>query len=108
MKKILLVFGTRPEAIKMAPFLKALENERSIVSKICEAALHREMRDQVLDIFDIVPDYDLHLMNPGQDPHDITANVCLVMKDVLSDSQPDANLSDGISEFIKWYKKFYK
>ena len=65
MKKILLVFGTRPEAIKMAPLVKALENEESIVSKLCVTAQHREMLDQVLEMFEITPDYDLNLMKKG-------------------------------------------
>ena len=95
MRKILLVFGTRPEAIKMAPLVKALEREASIVSKVCVTAQHREMLDQVLDIFDIKPDYDLNLMKPGQDLYDITTNVLLGMKDVLSDFQPDIVLVHG-------------
>ena len=95
MKKILLVFGTRPEAIKMAPLVKALENEPSIVSKVCVTAQHREMLDQVLDMFDITPDYDLNLMKPGQDLYDITANVLLGLKDVLSEFEPDIVLVHG-------------
>jgi UDP-N-acetylglucosamine 2-epimerase (non-hydrolysing) len=94
-KKILLVFGTRPEAIKMAPLVKALENEPSIVSKVCVTAQHREMLDQVLDMFDITPDYDLNLMKPGQDLYDITANVLLGLKDVLSEFEPDIVLVHG-------------
>lgn len=95
MKKILLVFGTRPEAIKMAPLVKALEMEASIVSKVCVTAQHREMLDQVLDMFDIAPDYDLNLMKPGQDLYDITSNVLLGMKDVLSEFEPDMVLVHG-------------
>lgn len=95
MKKILLVFGTRPEAIKMAPLVKALEDEPSIVSKVCVTAQHREMLDQVLDMFDIVPDYDLNLMKPGQDLYDVTANVLLGLKDVLSEFEPDIVLVHG-------------
>ena len=95
MKKILLVFGTRPEAIKMAPLVRALEKEESVESKVCVTAQHREMLDQVLDIFDIKPDYDLNLMKPGQDLYDITANVLLGMKDILSDFQPDIVLVHG-------------
>ena len=74
MKKILLVFGTRPEAIKMAPLVKALEKEETIEARVCVTAQHREMLDQVLDIFDIEPDYDLNLMKPGQDLYDITVS----------------------------------
>jgi len=95
MKKVLLVFGTRPEAIKMAPLVKAFENDNSIISKVCVTAQHREMLDQVLDMFDIVPEYDLNLMKPGQDLYDITANVLLGMKDVLSDFNPDVVLVHG-------------
>jgi len=67
LKKVLLVFGTRPEAIKMAPLVKAFENEPSIESRVCVTAQHREMLDQVIEMFDITPDYDLNLMKPGQD-----------------------------------------
>jgi UDP-N-acetylglucosamine 2-epimerase (non-hydrolysing) len=95
MKKVLLVFGTRPEAIKMAPLVKAFEKETSIVSKVCVTAQHREMLDQVLELFGIKPDYDLNLMKPGQDLYDITSNVLLGMKDVLSDFKPDVVLVHG-------------
>jgi len=94
-KKVLLVFGTRPEAIKMAPLVKAFKKESSIESRVCVTAQHREMLDQVLDIFDIIPDYDLNLMKPGQDLYDITANVLLGIKGVLSDFQPDIVLVHG-------------
>ncbi|PLY05615.1 MAG: UDP-N-acetylglucosamine 2-epimerase (non-hydrolyzing) [Arcobacter sp.] len=95
MKKVLLVFGTRPEAIKMAPLVKAFEKEESIESKVCVTAQHREMLDQVLEMFDITPDYDLNLMKPGQDLYDITANVLLGLKDVLRDFKPDVVLVHG-------------
>lgn len=95
MKKVLLVFGTRPEAIKMAPLVKAFENESSIESKVCVTAQHREMLDQVLEMFEIGPDYDLNLMKPGQDLYDITANVLLGMKSVLDDFSPDIVLVHG-------------
>ena len=93
--KVLLVFGTRPEAIKMAPLVKAFEKETTIISKVCVTAQHREMLDQVLELFDIKPDYDLNLMKPGQDLYDITSNVLLGMKDVLSDFKPDVVLVHG-------------
>lgn len=93
--KALLVFGTRPEAIKMAPLVKVLENEPTIESKICVTAQHREMLDQVLDMFDITPDYDLNLMKPGQDLYDITANVLLGMKSVFEEFKPDVVLVHG-------------
>ena len=95
MKKVLLVFGTRPEAIKMASLVKAFEKESSITLKVCVTAQHREMLDQVLQIFDIEPDYDLNLMKAGQDLYDITSNVLLGMKNVLNDFQPDVVLVHG-------------
>ena len=95
MKKVLLVFGTRPEAIKMAPLVKAFEKEKNIISKVCVTAQHREMLDQVLDMFDIKPDYDLNIMKAGQDLFDVTTNVLLGLKDVLNDFDPDVVLVHG-------------
>lgn len=95
MKKVLLVFGTRPEAIKMAPLVKAFKKETLIQSKVCVTAQHREMLDQVLDMFDITPDYDLDIMKPGQDLFDVTSNVLLGMKEVLTDFNPDLVLVHG-------------
>ncbi len=95
MRKVLVVFGTRPEAIKMAALVKALEEEELLKLKVCVTAQHREMLDQVLEIFEIEPDYDLNLMKAGQDLYAITANVLLGMKDVLSDFQPDIVLVHG-------------
>jgi len=95
LNKVLLVFGTRPEAIKMAPLVKAFEKDDNIQSKVCVTAQHREMLDQVLNMFDITPDYDLNLMKPGQDLYDITANVLLGLKDVLRDFKPDVVLVHG-------------
>jgi len=94
-KKILLVFGTRPEAIKMAPLVKAFQADNHFETKVCVTAQHREMLDQVLNMFDIIPEYDLNLMKPGQDLYDITANVLLSMKGVLSDFWPDIVLVHG-------------
>ena len=94
-KKVLLVFGTRPEAIKMAPLVKALQSDNYFETKVCVTAQHREMLDQVLKLFEIVPEYDLNLMKPGQDLYDITSNVLLGMKDVLSDFKPDIVLVHG-------------
>ena len=94
-KKVLLVFGTRPEAIKMAPLVKVFENDSTIEAKVCVTAQHREMLDQVLDMFEIVPDYDLNLMKPGQDLYDITVNVLVGMKNVLSEFNPDLVLVHG-------------
>lgn len=95
MKKVLLVFGTRPEAIKMVPLVKAFEKEKNVETKVCVTAQHREMLDQVLDIFDIVPHYDLDIMKPGQDLYTVTANVLLGMKDILFKFQPDIVLVHG-------------
>lgn len=95
MKKLLLVFGTRPEAIKMAPLVKAFENEPTIESRVCVTAQHREMLDQVLEMFDIKPDYDLNIMKPGQDLFDVTSNVLLGLKNVLNDFNPDVVLVHG-------------
>ena len=95
MKKVLLIFGTRPEAIKMAPLVKAFEKENSIQSEVCVTAQHREMLDQVLEMFDIKPDYDLNTMKPGQDLFDITSNVLLGLKKILNDFNPDIILVHG-------------
>ena len=95
-KKILLVFGTRPEAIKMAPLVKEFQKDtENFETKVCVTAQHREMLDQVLDLFEIVPEYDLNLMKDGQDLYDITSNVLLGMKDVLKDFSPDVVLVHG-------------
>lgn len=95
-KKILLVFGTRPEAIKMAPLVKALQADTDgFESRVCVTAQHRQMLDQVLEVFDITPDYDLNIMAPGQDLYDITAKVLLGLRDVLTDFAPDVVLVHG-------------
>ncbi|MDQ9998578.1 UDP-N-acetylglucosamine 2-epimerase (non-hydrolyzing) [Acinetobacter baumannii] len=96
MKKILIVFGTRPEAIKMAPLVKEFQKDiNSFETKVCVTAQHRQMLDQVLEIFDIKPDYDLNIMKPGQDLYDITSNVLIGMKSVLNDFKPDIVLVHG-------------
>ena len=96
MKTILLVFGTRPEAIKMAPLVKKLQSEPDkFKTVVCVTAQHRQMLDQVLHIFDIVPDYDLDIMKPNQDLYDITSRVLLGMSDVLKEVQPDVVLVHG-------------
>jgi UDP-N-acetylglucosamine 2-epimerase (non-hydrolysing) len=95
-KRIMLVFGTRPEAIKMAPLyhaLKALPDE--FETQLCVTAQHRQMLDQVLKVFDIMPDIDLNLMKPGQDLFDVTAGVLHGMRDVLKAHKPDALLVHG-------------
>ena len=96
MKTILLVFGTRPEAIKMAPLVKKLQSEsEKFKTVVCVTAQHRQMLDQVLHIFDILPDYDLDIMQPNQDLYDITSRVLLGMRDVLKEVQPDVVLVHG-------------
>ena len=96
MKKVLLVFGTRPEAIKMAPLVLALQGySKEIETKVCVTAQHREMLDQVLSIFDIRPDYDLDIMKPNQDLYDVTSHILLGMKTVLQDYTPDLVLVHG-------------
>lgn len=96
MKKIMLVFGTRPEAIKMAPLIKEFhKNENDFKTIVCVTGQHREMLDQVLSIFDIKPDYDLNIMKRGQDLYDVTSRVLIGMRDVLSESNPDVVLVHG-------------
>ena len=96
MKKILIVFGTRPEAIKMAPLVKEFQKDMlNFETKVCVTAQHREMLDQVLDLFTITPDYDLNIMKPGQDLYDITSNILLKIKPVLEGFKPDIVLVHG-------------
>ncbi|WP_195447032.1 non-hydrolyzing UDP-N-acetylglucosamine 2-epimerase [Odoribacter splanchnicus] len=96
MKRILLVFGTRPEAIKMAPLVKEFQKyPEKFKTIVCVTGQHREMLDQVLRIFDIQPDYDLNIMKQGQDLYDVTAKVLIGMRDVLKETQPDIVLVHG-------------
>lgn len=96
MKKVMLVFGTRPEAIKMAPLVKAFAQfPETFETIVCVTGQHREMLDQVLHIFDIVPDYDLNIMKQGQDLYDVTSRVLLGMRDVLCEAQPDVVFVHG-------------
>lgn len=96
MKKVMLVFGTRPEAIKMAPLVKEFQKHPDKFQTIvCVTGQHREMLDQVLHIFEITPDYDLNIMKQGQDLYDVTARVLLGMRDVLKEAQPDVVLVHG-------------
>ena len=96
MKKILLVFGTRPEAIKMAPLVKKLqEMPEAFQTIVCVTGQHREMLDQVLRLFDVTPEYDLNIMKPNQDLYDITSRILLGMRDVLREVQPDIVLVHG-------------
>ena len=96
MKKIMLVFGTRPEAIKMAPLVKEFQKRpNEFQTIVCVTGQHREMLDQVLHIFEITPDYDLNIMKQGQDLYDVTARVLLGMRDVLKEARPDVVLVHG-------------
>ena len=89
------LFGTRPEAIKMAPLIKLLETKKNINSLVCVTAQHRNMLDQVLDLFKIIPNIDLNLMKPNQDLFDITSNVMINLRDVYRKEKPDLVLLHG-------------
>ena len=93
--KIMTVFGTRPEAIKMAPLVKAMNADPDIESVLCVTAQHREMLDQVLSLFELVPDYDLNIMKPNQTINMITANVIMGLEEILKKEQPDMVLVHG-------------
>lgn len=95
MKKILTVFGTRPEAIKMAPLVHALAADNRFEAKVCVTAQHREMLDQVLELFEIIPDYDLNIMKPGQSLNDVTTAILTGIKPVLEEFKPDVVLVHG-------------
>ena len=96
MKKIMLVFGTRPEAIKMAPLVKEFEKyPNDFQTIVCVTGQHREMLDQVLNLFEIKPHYDLNIMKQGQDLYDVTARVLVGLRDVLKEAQPDVVLVHG-------------
>jgi UDP-N-acetylglucosamine 2-epimerase (non-hydrolysing) len=111
MRKILIVFGTRPEAIKMAPVVKEFIKHRDVFeTRVCVTAQHREMLDQVLDLFEIKPEYDLDIMKPGQDLFDITSNVLLGIKSVIEDFNPDVLIvhGDTTTTFTASLAAFYK
>ncbi|EGQ9148420.1 UDP-N-acetylglucosamine 2-epimerase (non-hydrolyzing), partial [Vibrio parahaemolyticus] len=93
--KVLTVFGTRPEAIKMAPLVHSLSNDDRFDAKCCVTAQHREMLDQVLQLFEITPDYDLNLMKKGQTLNDITARIIVELKPILEEFNPDIVLVHG-------------
>ncbi|MBR5334293.1 MAG: UDP-N-acetylglucosamine 2-epimerase (non-hydrolyzing), partial [Alistipes sp.] len=96
MKKVMLIFGTRPEAIKMAPLVKEFQKySNDFKTIVCVTGQHREMLDQVLKIFDITPDYDLNIMKQGQDLYDVTSRVMLGLRDVLKETTPDVVLVHG-------------
>ena len=110
MKKALIVFGTRPEAIKMAPVVNQMKEHFSGEVRVCVTAQHRQMLDQVLNLFGIVPEYDLNLMKPGQELTDITANVLLAMRQVLDEFAPDVVLvhGDTTTTFAASLAAYYK
>lgn len=95
MKKIMLVFGTRPEAIKMCPLVNELKSRENIITKVCVTGQHRQMLDQVLDAFSVVPDYDLTIMKDKQTLFDITTNILNRIKEVLETEKPDVVLVHG-------------
>lgn len=95
MRRVLTVFGTRPEAIKMAPLVKALERAPGIASSVCVTAQHRQMLDQILDLFEIVPDHDLDIMKPGQTLTGITTEILQRMGSVIEAARPDLILVHG-------------
>lgn len=108
--KVLTVFGTRPEAVKMAPLVKELENYDRVESVVCVTAQHRQMLDQVLDVFEISPDYDLNIMKDRQTLIDITVSVLKGLSDVLDDVKPDIVLvhGDTSTSFVGGLASFYK
>ena len=108
--KVLTIFGTRPEAIKMAPLDKSLAKQETIESKLCVTGQHREMLDQVLELFELVPDYDLNIMSPKQDLFDVTARVLGGLKEVLLVSGPDLVLvhGDTTTSFASALSSFYE
>jgi UDP-N-acetylglucosamine 2-epimerase (non-hydrolysing) len=89
MTKILIIFGTRPEAIKMAPLVKEFQKQDKLQTKVCVTAQHRQMLDQVLDFFEITPDYDLDIMKPNQNLYTLTSDIILGLKPILEEYQPD-------------------
>lgn len=95
MRRVLSVFGTRPEAIKMAPVVRAVEAHTELESRVCVTAQHRGMLDQVLELFDITPHHDLEIMKPGQDLFDVTSRVLIGMREVLRVEKPDVVLVHG-------------
>ena len=109
MIKVLSIFGTRPEAIKMAPLIKALESHEAFESKVCVTAQHRDMLDQVLKIFDITPDYDLDIMKNRQTLTDITTNALMGLEKVIRAYQPDVVLvhGDTTTTFVGSLAAFY-
>ena len=95
MKKVMLVFGTRPEAIKMCPLVNELKTRKTLQTIVCVTGQHRQMLDQVLNVFGVIPEYDLSIMEPGQTLFDITTNILCRIKAVLEDAKPDIVLVHG-------------
>jgi len=108
--KVLLVFGTRPEAIKMAPLVKALQADSYFNARLAVTAQHREMLDQVLTLFSLEPEYDLNVMQSGQDLYDVTSRVLLGLREVLADFEPDLVLvhGDTATTFATTLAAFYQ
>lgn len=109
MKKVMILFGTRPEAIKMAPVIKALKSNKSLKTIVCSSGQHREMLRQVLDIFKLKIDYDLDLMKPDQNLYDITINSAAKLQSVLQEQKPDILLVQGdtTTAFVSALSAFY-
>ena len=110
MRKALIIFGTRPEAIKMAPVVKCMRENFGGEVRVCVTAQHRQMLDRVLNLFGIVPEYDLNLMKPGQDLTDITANVLVALRSVLEDFSPNVVIvhGDTTTTFAASLAAYYK
>ncbi|HFU4214539.1 TPA: non-hydrolyzing UDP-N-acetylglucosamine 2-epimerase [Streptococcus suis] len=110
MKKVLLVFGTRPEAIKMCPLVNELKSRSKLIVKVCVTGQHKEMLQQVLDIFNVIPDYDLSIMKDQQTLYDVTSNILLKMSKVLDNEKPDIVLvhGDTTTSFTAGLSAFYK
>ena len=110
MKTIMLVFGTRPEAIKMCPLVNELKTRESIKTVVCVTGQHRQMLDMVLDTFNVVPDYDLSIMKAGQTLFDITTNILNRIGEVLDEVKPDVVLvhGDTSTTFVTALACFYK
>lgn len=111
MKKVLIVFGTRPEAIKMAPVVQEFKKNRDhFITKVCVTGQHREMLDQVLDLFKIIPEYDLDIMKQNQDLNDVTSNILLKIKHVLKEFLPDLVLvhGDTVTTFATSLAAYYQ
>ena len=109
MKKILLVFGTRPEAIKMAPLVNELKKYSSeLITEVCVTGQHREMLDQVLEIFDITPDYDLNIMKQGQTLGDVTTRALNGLEKVIKECKPDIVLvhGDTTTTFLSFIRRY--